>query len=213
MGDLVLEMGRYNQFEEYPMIAMTTTSMSYMFGIIDKTLLDAINRKMQSGIFELLPQNDEFKTFLTGWFKHPQIYNVKAILNFTDNLKQQLLSVRLNRADSSLILDEYKNAIRMIQLGAKLKQFNIYHLQQTDEVNRTLLSDMKALCQMILTQHERLWMSRNKQNGFETSIERFKKLDMQINANLERLDKNHLSRYLYRCFEKIETAAGVLYLK
>ena len=213
MGDLVLEMGRYNQFEEYPMVAMTTTSMSYMFGIMDKTLLEAINRKMQSGIFELLPQNDEFKTFLSDGFNHPQIYNAKAILNFTHNLEEQLSKVHLNRPDSSLILNEYQNAIRMIQLGAKLKQFNIYHLQQTDSVNKTLLSDMKALCKIILTQHESLWMSRNKQKGFETSVERFKKLEVQININLERMDKNPLSRYLYRCFEKIESAAGVLYLK
>jgi len=213
MGNLVLEMGRYNQFEEYPMMAMTTTSMSYMFGIMDKTMLDAINRKMQRGIFELLPQDEEFKTSLLNRFNNPQIYNAKAIVNLADDLEQQLLRVHLNRPDSSLILDEYKNALRMIRLGAKLKQFNNYHLQQTETENRTLLSDMKALCQIILTEHERLWMVRNKRGGFDTSIERFKKLERQIDGNLALADKNPISRWLSRCFEKIESAAGVLYLK
>jgi len=101
----------------------------------------------------------------------------------------------------------------MVRLGAKLKQFNNYHLQQTETENRTLLFDMKALCQIILTEHERLWMSRNKHGGFDTSIERFKKLETQIDGNLALADKNPISRWLSRCLEKIESAAGVLYLK
>ena len=72
---------------------------------------------------------------------------------------------------------------------------------------------MKALCQIILTEHERLWMSRNKRGGFEASIERFKKLEIQVNDNLVLLDKNGLSRWANRSLEKIVSAAGVLYLK
>jgi len=213
MGDLVLEMGRYNQFEEYPMMAMTTTSMSFMFGIMDKTMLDAINKKMQSGIFELVPQDEEFRTALSSRFSQPQIYNSKAILNFTDNVEQQLLQIHLNRPDSTLILDEYKNALRMIRLGAKLKQFNNYHLQQTYSENKTLLFDMKMLCSTILTDHKQLWMSRNKPGGFDTSIERFKNLEMQIEDNLELLDQNSVLRWVNRSLEKIKSVAAVLYLK
>jgi len=213
MGNLVLEMGRYNQFEEYPMMAMTTTSMSFMLGIMDKTMLDAINRKMQRGIIELLPQDDEFKTTLSSMFNNPRIYNAKAILNFADDLEQQLLQVHLNMPDSTLIVDEYKNALRMVRLGAKLKQFNNYHLQQTDAENKTLLSDMKLLCQTIVAEHKMLWMSRNKSGGFDTSIGLLKKLETQVDENLALLDKNPASRWVSRSLEKIKSAAGVLYLR
>lgn len=99
----------------------------------------------------------------------------------------------------------------MIQLGAKLKQFNFYHLQHSDAENKTLLSSMKALNQIILTEHERLCLSRNKQIGFESSTEHFKKLNVQINDNLKLLDKNRVMRWLLRSIEKIESALGASY--
>jgi hexosaminidase len=213
MGDLVLEMGRYDQFEEYPTVSMTTTGMAYRFGMMDKMMLDAIDKKLKTGIFDLLPPDETLKKHFSNRFNNPKIYNTKAILEFVDNLEKQLTEVHLNRPDSTLIVDEYKNGLRMVALGAKLKQFNNYHLQQTDAENKTLLSEMKILCLTILTEHKRLWLSRNKSGGYETSTEPINKLELQINDNLEMLDKNVVSRWFNRSKEKIITAAAVLYLK
>ena len=213
IGNLILNMGRYNQFEEYPMPSMTTTSLSFMFGIMDKTMLDAINKKLQAGIAEMISTEDEPRVFLKKGFENPRIYNAKAIINFTDTLEQRLLQIHLNRRDSSLIIDEYKNALRMIQLGAKLNQFNNYHLQQTDAENKTLLTEMKALCKTIIIEHQRLWMIRNKPSGLQTSLLNIKNLEIQIDDNIELLNKNGIVRWGNRTIEKIKTAVGVLYLK
>jgi hexosaminidase len=213
MGDLVLEMGRYNQFEEYPMLAMTTTGMSLMFGIMDKPMLDAVNKKIQTGIFKLVSLGDDFRNGYFKGFDHPKVYNANAILKLMDNIEQKLSETHLNRPDSTLILEEYKNALRMIRLGAKLKQFNNYHLQQADSVNYTLLSDMKNLCPIIISEHERLWMSRNKRSRLDGSMESIKKLQVQIDEQLELLGKNAVSRWLNRSLEKIKTAVAVLYLR
>ncbi len=101
----------------------------------------------------------------------------------------------------------------MVKLGAMLKQFNNYHLQQSDDENRKLLTDMKSLCASIIPEHKRLWMSRNKQGGFEESVASFERLQTQIDTNLAMLDKNGILRWLSRTQEKIMTAATVLYLK
>jgi hexosaminidase len=111
-----------------------------------------------------------------------------------------------------LIVDEYSNAIRMIKLGALLKQFNNYHLQQADSINRTLLTEMNELCTTILSEHDRLWLVRNKNGGLTQSMESIKSLQTQIDNQLALLDKNGITRWLNRTKDKLIIAAAVLYL-
>jgi hypothetical protein len=101
----------------------------------------------------------------------------------------------------------------MIRLGAKLKHYNNYHLQQTDFENRQLLSEMKTLCQSITKEHDYLWMGRNKQSGLEFSKENFKNLHLQIDESLAMMDKDGLTRWVKKLLNELKTSAAVLYLK
>lgn len=213
VGDLVLDLGRYNQFEEYPMVAMTTTSMAYRFGIMDKAILEAINGKLQFGLLELLPREPEVKKELSFRFSNPRIYNSTAIVSYVDSLEKLLGQTKLNILDGELIQREYLNSARMIRLGAKLKHYNYYHSQQTDIENRQLLSEMKTLCQLITKEHDQLWLSRNKQSGLEFSKQNFKNLQLQIDENLTMMDKNGLARWVNKILNELKSAAAVLYLK
>ncbi len=213
MGNIVLELGRYCQFEEYPMLSGTMTGWAFRFGIMDKTITDAFFKKFQSAIIDLLPPQEDLKPILTERFGHPKLYNSKAIIDFMDTLQYQLLQTKLNYSDSALILKEYENAIRMVKLGAMMKQFNNYHLSQTDEQNKQLLTDMKALCSIVIEDHQPLWMDRNKPGGYEQSTEWFTNLQAQIDENLAFIDKNAITRWLIRTKDKVITAAAVLYLK
>ncbi|HSN10091.1 MAG TPA: family 20 glycosylhydrolase [Hanamia sp.] len=213
MGALVLEAGNYYKYEEFQMLSSTTTSMSYRFGIMDKTMLDVINKKIEKGIFDLLPQDSTLKATLSARFNHPEIYNAKAIISLMDGIENQLDKTKLNRKDGSLIIAEYKNAFRMVKLGALLKQYNNYHLQQNDADNKTQLTEMKTLCNEILKEHDHLWLSRNKRSDLEQSKESFIKLKDQINDNLDMLGKNSIVRWLSRSMERAKSAAAVLYLQ
>jgi len=213
MGEIVLELGRYAQFEEYPMPGGTLTGWAFRFGMINKTLADAINKKIQIGIFEFLPTDDESRNILKQGFDHPKMYNPKAIIYLMDTLEKELLVTHLNIPDSALIIDEYKNAIRMVKLGAMLKQYNNYHLQLSDSANRELLTDMKGLCQNILSEHPRLWMMRNKKGGLDKSMESIKNLQVQVEQQLDLLDKNGFTRWINRTGDKLKTALAVLYLR
>ena len=73
MGSLVMELGRYNQFEEFPMVAMTTTSMAFRFGLMDKLLLNTIDQKLHTGLLELLSSESEVKQELTNRFAKPAL--------------------------------------------------------------------------------------------------------------------------------------------
>ncbi len=213
MGDAVLELGRYSQFEEHPMIAGSMTGWAYQFGIMDKTMTDAIFKKIEAGVLDFLTLDEAPKKALTEKFNNAKIYNFKAIIQLAEVYEKELNQTQLQHSEGKLIIDEYKNGIRMVKLGAMLKQFNNYHLQQSDDENRKLLTDMKSLCASIIPEHKRLWMSRNKQGRFEESVASFERLQTQIDTNLAMLDKNGISRWLSRTQEKIMSAATVLYLK
>ena len=72
---------------------------------------------------------------------------------------------------------------------------------------------MKALCKTIIIEHQRLWMIRNKPSGLQTSLLNIKNLEIQIDDNIELLNKNWIARWGNRTIEKMKTAVGVLYLK
>jgi hypothetical protein len=101
----------------------------------------------------------------------------------------------------------------MVRLGALAKQYNLYHLQQSDSLNREQLEEMKMLCQKILDEHQRLWMIRNKKSGLEHSMDNIHKLQTQVDKQLDLLNKNFVSRWLNRTGEKLTAAAAVLYLR
>jgi len=175
--------------------------------------VDAVNLKVQSGINELRPYDDTLKAALSKNFTYPRVYDFKNILLLTENMGSKLQQVHLNRADSATIIDEYKNSIRMIQLGAKLKQYNNYHSQQSGEINKGLLLEMKSLCTSIISEHQRLWMIRNKRSGLDQSYSSFVKLQSQIDDQLNTLESPAAIRWTKRTLEKITSAAAVLYLK
>ncbi len=213
MGSLVLELGRYNQFEEFPMVAMTNTSMAFRFGLMDKLILNAVDYKLRTGLLELFSSEIMVKQQLSDRFSNSKVYNSKAVVQYVDSLEKILIQTKVEVPDSALIKEEYVNAIRMIRLGAMIKHYNNFHLQQALDVNRSLLNEMKSLCPKIVASHERLWMKRNKKSGLITSKDAFVKLQLQIDDKLELLDKNAFVRWGYRIFEKMGAAAGVIYLK
>jgi hypothetical protein len=212
-GNIVLELGRYAQFEEYPMLSGTMTGWAYRFGIMDKTMSDAIYLKFQTGISELGPRDENALKKMKEGFDHPKIYNPSAIIQFMDTLEIRLDRSHLDIPDSALVKNEYQNAIRMVKLGAMLKQYNNYHLQQSDSANKELLTSMKNYCQIILIEHERIWMMRNKKSGLDQSMESIKNLQLQVDQQLELLDKSSITQWFNRVGEKLKTSLAVLYLR
>jgi hexosaminidase len=212
MGGLVLDLGRYNQFEEYPMLAMTTSNLALRLGMMDPVMYQAIGRKLRTGIFELASFDSLTTQRLHGMFDSPKPYQSLAAISYMSSLEDKLNNVGMDGEASGLVLDEYRNNIRMVKLAIMLKHYVLHHLEQTDDENRQGLEEMKALCATSLGEHERLWMIRNKRSGYKGSIESLEKLQADVDRQLEILDSNLVSRWTGRCVEKIMSAGIALYL-
>jgi hexosaminidase len=212
MGNLVLDMGRYNQFEEYLMVNMTTTNMAYMFGIMDKVMIDAVIRKIQEGLFDLVGYDEEITKHLKVTFDNPGPYHYMAIIDYTSRLGDMLAETDMKRPDAPLIIDEYLNAVRMIHLGAQTKAYIMYKRERSVSENIETLVQMKELCSIITEEHKRLWLARNKGGGLDRSLATFHDLDSQIAQQLELMNSSRGLRFLRETGGKIAAAAAAVYI-
>ena len=214
MGDLALDMGRYNMFEEIPLFNMTTTMLSFQFGMRDKIMTGAIFEKVINGINDLMKDlAPEMTTALKSRFDERHPFDFKGLQNFLDSKEALLGKVRITTADSLIIRDEYLNAIRLIRLGADLQSFTYFRGKLSLEDEKSQLKLMKGLINQYLTENKRLWLIRNKPGGYDRSVAMLFVLKQQVDDRLILLDRSFLARGFNRFLEKIGTAGAVLYLK
>jgi len=214
MGDLVLDLGRYNRYEEIPLFNMTTTLLSMQFGLRDKLLISAIFNKVIKGINDLMKDlAPEMMSVFKEKFDNRHSFDYQGLQKFIDSKESLLARVRLETADSLIIRDEYKNAIRLIRFGAGLQSYTQFRDTLSPDNEKSQLRALRETGREYLDENHRLWLLRNKPGGYERSIAVLNSLIQQIDKRILLLDKPAFARGLNRFVEKIATAGAVLYLR
>jgi hypothetical protein len=214
MGDLALDMGRYNRYEGVPLFNMTTTMLSLEFGLRDKIMINAIFEKLMKGIGDLMKDiAPEMITALKEKSDNRHAFDYNGLQKFLDSKEALLGSVRITTSDSLLTHDEYLNAIKLIRLGAGLQKYIQFRGQLSDDEEKSLLKTLKDLGRQYLDENHRLWLLRNKRGGYDRSTAVLNTLLYQIDTRLELLDKSVISRGWNRFLEKLGTAGAVLYMR
>lgn len=213
MGNLVLDMGRYNRFEEYQMLNMTTTMMAYMFGIIDKLMMEAIQAKLQDGLFDFIGYDHELAEKVRARFKEPAPYDYQSVIEYTSALRDRLSETKMDRPDAQLIMDEYTNAVRMIHLGALTKKYILYRRENSPAENIDILQQIRSLSDTVTEEHRRLWLARNREGGLDRSLELIRQLQKQTDRELRLMQRNSLTRFIAMTGEKIKAAAASVYIR
>ncbi|MGC1392621.1 MAG: glycoside hydrolase family 20 zincin-like fold domain-containing protein, partial [Bacteroidales bacterium] len=124
MGDLAMELGRYNKYEEFPFFNMTTTMLSLQLGLRDRIMISAIFKKVIKGISDLMKDiAPEMISVLKENFENRHSFDYDGLNKFLDSKEAMLRMVKIKSADSLLIRDEYLNSIRLIRLGTGLQSY------------------------------------------------------------------------------------------
>ncbi len=214
MAGFTLNMGRYNHFEEFNMFNMTTTMMSFLLGIQDKVMVDAVFEKTMNGITGLMKDLAP-ELIDTVWNRYNSRidYDYYGLNAFLDHQLAVLGSVKMELQDSMLIKDEYRNAIILIRLGAELKQYIRTKNSMTVKARMEHLDNMNRLCSKYLSENKRLWIIRNKPGGYDTSVASLTSLQKGIAQQMELLEKPPFARSMNRFLEKLSSAGITIYLK
>ena len=212
MAALVLDLGRYDRFEEFAMVNMTTTMQSYMFGIVDPVLRAAIQNRILHEFPDLLQVGDDVMDEIMSRFEHPQPYNYQAIIDYTTLLSERLQDTQMQRADAELVIDEMANAIRMIQLGALTRHYADWMREYSPAEKLALLTEMKELAEIMISEHERLWLARNRSGGLDRSLNGFIELQSSIESEIHKQQRNPVSRFFGDLGQRMVAAGAALYI-
>ena len=214
MGDLVLDLGTYAQFEEIPVPNMTTTMLALQFGLKDKVMINAIFEKISGGLTEFMQDiAPEMIEDYNEKFDTRQPFDFSGLFAFLDENEALLNNSSLQTPDSMLIIDEYHNAIRLLRVGANLQYYIQKRSEMTLHERKIQLQTLSSNLKYFLSENKRLWMLRNKPGGYEKSTASLHSLLTEIDKQLEYSEKSFIQRGIYRFIEKITTGAAVLYFR
>ena len=100
MGDLIFDsLGRYNRYEEIPILNMTTTLLSLQFGLRDKLLIAAIFDKVIKGINDLMKDLAEMMSVFKEKFDNRHPFDYQGLQKFIDSKEALLARVKIKTAD------------------------------------------------------------------------------------------------------------------
>ncbi len=214
MGSLAINLGRYPLYEEKPGLSMTWTNMSMQIGLRDEVLFSTVYDKMIKGISEIMAgiAPELVAGFIEGSTKR-HAYDFRGMYSLIDSAEVILPSARMKGADSTLIKDEYSNALKLLRVGTDLQYYILNKRNLSVEDQKELLGKMKKNGTRYLEENKRLWMLRDRPGGYSTSVATLEILMKQIDEKLLLLDKPAFTRALDRFIEKVTTAAAAIYIK
>lgn len=214
MGDLVLNLGRYNRYEEFLLFNMTTTALSLQFGLRDRLLTDAIFNKFIGGIGSLMGSiAPTMVEELQNNYNNRHAFNYDGLDKFLNSSERKLEVIKIGTPDSLLIRDEYINAIRLVKVGAGLQYYMKNCSGMTVDEQLKYLSGIKDNVSNYLDENRKLWLARNKPGGLDRSTKVLWELNNQIKEKIEILSKPLIPRKINRFLERTGTAGAVLYIR
>jgi hexosaminidase len=213
MGNLVIELGRYCSFEEKPVVNMTTTFMSFQLGLRDRLVIDAIYSMINKSVFKVMNDHaPEMTDYYKNKMNNRYLFDYEGLNSFLDEKEATLLKCQLNTADGQIVKDEYFNTIHLIRTGVMLQYYIEKRAGMDAETEKSTLLSIKESCIKYLDENQRLWLLRNKQGGYERSIQPLMNLIIQIDNRLSVLEKPWPVWLTDGFFNKLKTAGIVMLL-
>ena len=209
MGGLVMDLGRYNQFEEFPIPNMTLCMLVYQLGIMDRVMAESIVRYLPESFRSLV--GEDMIHSLSARFEQRQNFRYHELKKYLEELSSKLRQSHMNLDDADLMVSEFENAMSMIGLGADLRHFIIekQHMGLTER--KVMLESMLRQTHEIERQHRALWLARNKPGGLDRSLQSLLKVREQIEGELKKLDRSGFVRAIDRLAERAIAAAAAIY--
>jgi hypothetical protein len=112
-----------------------------------------------------------------GYYAKLTVEKLIETRDFIDELMAKLESVKMQRCDAKLYLDEVANAARLLRFATELaiewKQTDEGKVKAIDAKRRRELADV---LKQIIAEHERLWVIRNRVGGLVDSVDKMEEV-------------------------------------
>ncbi|WP_296705663.1 family 20 glycosylhydrolase [Algoriphagus sp.] len=216
LGGIVLDMGRLYHYEERHMPNMSHNFMAYQFGmadpVLEKTIYGAIEKK--------LPDlgGEEFYNLLAGRFQNQKSFDFQGLSEHLDYLEIELnqhaeSKFNVQNEEQQLIREELKNGIRMVRIGAEIRNYGQQKENWDSSKRIKYLTDMQERLIEMQAKHRKLWTSQNKEGGLDRSMKPFADLQTQLNEMIKTEKGGSFGKSMERIKEKVIAGGVYWYLK
>jgi hypothetical protein len=185
MGQLLLDAGRYEAFEDYRMMNGTLSSQLLHMGLVPKSELS----KRLVSVLETIavfadPASVSYRNFARR-VGDRKTYDYDGMAAYVDSLEHRAQKADLRCGDGRLVLDELVNALAMVRLAAMARRFIETEGGMPGKEKRDILGRLRGALEGIIREHKRLWLARNKQGRLDKSLANFHAMEASIANRLE----------------------------
>lgn len=182
IASIILDYGRYRQFEDIERETRTMAVTTYERGIED---VDIIKEYLE--IFEKLTEEDKSKEehlVLIKTLESLKAFEKEKLLSFLKENEQKLIDTHMQRLDTDDIISQYLVAGQIIKAGT----LGRYYLLNKNSLNliekKNLLNETLKIIDEFIPQYKENWLKENKNGGLHRSISLFNNLKIQVENEL-----------------------------
>lgn len=176
-AQILLDMGRLNQYEEFPMVNMTIASMTMSMGILpDGALSYALEQAIRS-IQMFAPSAGPMIDAIWAGRKE---FDYEKTTECINDLENRVTQVELEGPKAKLLKAELENALRIVKFAEEVHHLNASGITMTADEKAAVTENIRSLGEKILAVHPALWIERNKIHGMTDSVAPIKKIVEQL---------------------------------
>lgn len=180
MGKLTLELGRYNRFEEFPMLNMTVARLALMMGIVPTAVWN--------GSLEVIAQQfaalsgEKLASTLTARFSNKKAFDYAGFCAHMDAMQALLEQSKMAGPHAQLVYEEYANTIRMVRFAGGIHYLNANQDTMQPDEKCEFVQQLCETGEQFIEKHMPLWVERNRLHGINGSVADFRKAVAQLKA-------------------------------
>ena len=171
IGEASLQLGRYNQFEEYPMMNMTMASTLF-FLMGQKEDLYAATKNLIYGFisFSGTPEEqEERKKYADSIYG---TYEYDKLIAFLDQIEADFAKADIGCVDGKLVAEEFLYGIKIVRLCSSIR----YYWLKGEPVT----AKEKELLQEVIQRLTDTWLARNKERGLADTLAMLRGLEKEL---------------------------------
>lgn len=174
IGNLLLELGRYDHLEKSTIENGTYTSYLLHRGVSTREKLESETEAMMKILVEIGGSGRPFELD----------FQYDAMLEWLSARKEQLARLELRIPDAEIVVAELANAIRLIEQGIGLHRY-IFRIEiGNEEEEHALLKQLHSSLKLTIDEFNRLWRVRNRESGLQNSTKALYTLLSQYDEKL-----------------------------
>ncbi len=162
MGKLTLQMGCYQQFEEYPVVNRTLTNTVFWFAGMEKDKLPEITRRLAYQLADMICDPIGQKRERELLDAADSGYDGEGLEAFLEELLQELKGEQMIHPERALMKKEYHLTIGLVQLCAKIRRAWL----EKRKVPPDCLEQLRKLQELL----SETWLARNKKRGLADTL-------------------------------------------